>query len=86
MAFPRIRSTSFLSNCVSIFRQYPAATAVAAALGLLAATAVVNSQLARKAQRDNPPKGEFIEIDGYDCTTWNVERVGLLFCFTAMAA
>jgi pimeloyl-ACP methyl ester carboxylesterase len=26
--------------------------------------AAVNGQLARKAQRDNPPKGKFIEIDG----------------------
>src|ERR1700755_2757854 len=64
MAFPRTRSTSFLSNCVSLSKQYPAATAVAAAASLLAATAVVNGQLARKAQRDNPPKGKFIEIDG----------------------
>jgi pimeloyl-ACP methyl ester carboxylesterase len=64
MAFPRIRSTSFLSNCISLSRQYPVAMAVAAAAGLLAATAVVNGQLARKAQRDNPPKGKFIEVDG----------------------
>jgi pimeloyl-ACP methyl ester carboxylesterase len=39
-------------------------TTVAAAAGLLAATAVVNRQLAQKAQRDNPPKGHFIEVDG----------------------
>ena len=64
MTFPRTRSTSFLSSCVSIFRQHPTATAVAAAVCLLATTAVVNAQLARKAQRDNPPKGKFIEIDG----------------------
>ena len=64
MAFPRTRSTSFLSNCVSLSKQYPAASAVAVAASLLAATAVVNTQLARKAQRDNPPKGKFIEIDG----------------------
>ena len=64
MALPRSRSTSFLSSCVSVFRQYPVTTAVAAATGLLAATAVVNRQLAQKAQRDNPPKGQFIEVDG----------------------
>jgi hypothetical protein len=86
MAFPRARSNSFLTNCVTIFRQYPVATAVAAAATLLAATAVVNGQLARKAQRDNPPKGKFIEVDGYDCTTSSAERVGLSFCFTATAA
>ena len=64
MALPQSRSTSFLSSCVSAFRAYPVTTAVAAAAGLLAATAVVNRQLAQKAQRDNPPKGQFIEVDG----------------------
>jgi pimeloyl-ACP methyl ester carboxylesterase len=64
MAPPRSRSTSFLSSCISVFRQYPVATAVAAATGLLAATAVVNRQLAQKAQRDNPPIGQFIEVNG----------------------
>ena len=64
MAFARTRSTSFLSDCISILRQYPVAAALGAAAGVLAATAVVNGQLARKAQRDNPPQGKFIEIDG----------------------
>ena len=64
MAFPRARSPSFLSSCVAVFRHYPVITTVAAAAGLLAATAVVNRQLAQKAQRDNPPKGHFIEVDG----------------------
>jgi pimeloyl-ACP methyl ester carboxylesterase len=65
MALLHTRSTSsFLSNSVSVFRQHPVATAVVAAATLLATTAVVNGQLARKAQRDNPPKGKFIEIDG----------------------
>jgi pimeloyl-ACP methyl ester carboxylesterase len=64
MTFPRTRSTSLLSNCVSLLRQYPALAAVTAAAGVLAAAAVVNGQLARKAQRDNPPKGKFIEVDG----------------------
>jgi pimeloyl-ACP methyl ester carboxylesterase len=40
------------------------ATGVAAAAGILAATAIVNRQLAEKAQRDNPPRGRFIDIDG----------------------
>jgi pimeloyl-ACP methyl ester carboxylesterase len=64
MTFPRVRSPSFISSCVSVFRQYPVTTALAAAAGLLAATAIVNRQLAKKAQRDNPPKGQFMEIDG----------------------
>jgi pimeloyl-ACP methyl ester carboxylesterase len=64
MAFPRPHSASLLSSCVSVFRQYPVTTAIAAAAGVLATTAVVNRQLAQKVQRDNPPKGQFIEIDG----------------------
>ena len=64
MAFPQRRSPSLLSNCLAVFRQYPATTAVAAAAGILAATAIVNRQLAEKAQRDNPPQGRFIDIDG----------------------
>jgi pimeloyl-ACP methyl ester carboxylesterase len=64
MAFPRTRSPSLLSSCLSVLRHYPVTTAIAATAGLLTATAVVNRQLAQKAQRDNPPKGQFIEIDG----------------------
>jgi pimeloyl-ACP methyl ester carboxylesterase len=64
MALPRARSSSFISNCVSALQKYPVPAAVAAAAGVLAVTAVVNRQLAQKAQRDNPPMGQFIEIDG----------------------
>lgn len=64
MAFPQTRSPAFLSNCLAVFRQYPVTTAAAAAAGILAATAIVNRQLAAKAQRDNPPQGRFIDIDG----------------------
>jgi pimeloyl-ACP methyl ester carboxylesterase len=45
-------------------RRYPAAAIVAGAATALAATAIVNSQLAKKAHRDNPPQGRFLEIDG----------------------
>ena len=64
MALPRARSSSFLSSCFSVLQKYPVTTAAAATAGLLAITAVVNRQLAQKAQRDNPPKGQFIEVDG----------------------
>jgi len=64
MALPQARSHSFLSNCLAVFRRYPVTTSVAAAAGILAATAIVNRQLAEKAQRDNPPQGRFIDIDG----------------------
>jgi pimeloyl-ACP methyl ester carboxylesterase len=64
MAFLRPRSSSLLSSCVSAIRQHPTTTACAAAAAMLAATALLNGQLARKAQRANPPKGKFIEIEG----------------------
>jgi pimeloyl-ACP methyl ester carboxylesterase len=64
MAVPRVRSSSLLSSCFSVLQKYPMTTAVAATAGLLAITGVVNRQLARKAQHDNPPKGQFIEVDG----------------------
>ena len=64
MTLPHSRPTSFLSSCISVFQHYPVTTALAAATGLLAATAIVNWQLARKAQRDNPPIGLFIDVDG----------------------
>jgi len=64
MAFPQTRSPSFLSDCLVASRRYPAITAFAAAATLVAATAIVNRQFAKKAQRDNPPRGRFIGVDG----------------------
>lgn len=53
---------SQLARNASLHR-YAAITVGAAAL-VLGATALVNRQLAKRAQRDNPPEGRFIEIDG----------------------
>jgi pimeloyl-ACP methyl ester carboxylesterase len=64
MAFPQTRSPSFLSNCLAASRRYPAAAIFAGAGTALAATAIVNWQFAKKARRDNPPRGRFLEIDG----------------------
>lgn len=64
MALPRTRTPSFLSNCLAVAKHYPIATAAAAATGLLVAAAIVNRQLAEKAQRDNPPQGQFVDVDG----------------------
>jgi pimeloyl-ACP methyl ester carboxylesterase len=43
--------------------RYYASTALLGGL-VLAATALVNRQLAKSAERDNPPAGRFLEIDG----------------------
>src|SRR5689334_5485510 len=40
------------------------ATAAVAGLAALAVAALVNRQVARNAERRNPPQGRFIEIDG----------------------
>jgi pimeloyl-ACP methyl ester carboxylesterase len=64
MAFPQTRSPSILSDGRVAFGRHPAITAFAAAAILVAATAIVNRQFAKKAQRDNPPQGRFIDVDG----------------------
>jgi hypothetical protein len=86
MALLQTRSSSFLSDCLAAFRRYPAITAIAGAATLVAATAVVNRHFAKKAQRDNPPRGRFIDVDGFVCTMWNAATAGRWFFFTAMAA
>jgi pimeloyl-ACP methyl ester carboxylesterase len=40
------------------------AFAALAAAGVLAATALFNRHLAKKAEQDNPPAGQFLEVDG----------------------
>jgi pimeloyl-ACP methyl ester carboxylesterase len=66
MAFPHRRSSSssLVSNSLAAARHYPVATTAAAAAGILGATALINRQLAKKAQRENPPHGRFVDVDG----------------------
>jgi alpha/beta hydrolase fold len=45
-------------------RRHPAAAGIASAVAALAALAVVNRYLAKKAERDNPPIGRFVEVGG----------------------
>jgi pimeloyl-ACP methyl ester carboxylesterase len=40
------------------------ATAAVLAAGALAATALLNRYLAKKAEQDNPPAGQFLDVDG----------------------
>ena len=58
------RSPSRALTSLRVLTEYPAASAVVAMAGLMAAAAIVNRRLAEKAQRDNPPQGHFIDIDG----------------------
>jgi alpha/beta hydrolase fold len=43
---------------------YPVAVGVVGAVAALTIAAFVNSLIARKAERDNPPTGKFVEVDG----------------------
>jgi pimeloyl-ACP methyl ester carboxylesterase len=45
-------------------KPYPYLTAAAVGAGALIASALVNRHLAKKAERDNPPSGQFMKIDG----------------------
>lgn len=64
MTLTRTRSSSFLHDLVAELRRRPAVAAVAGGAVLVAAAALVNRQLARKAERENPPAGKFIDVDG----------------------
>ena len=55
---------SLVSKGLSSAQAHPYVTAAAATVGMLAISAFVNRQLAKKALRDNPPNGRFLEIDG----------------------
>jgi pimeloyl-ACP methyl ester carboxylesterase len=64
MALPQKRSSSFLSDCLVAVSRYPVMTAFAGAATFMAAAAIANRHYAKKAQRDNPPLGRFIDVDG----------------------
>ena len=60
----RQRRPSLLFECLAAVERRPAYDAIAGTAAILAGTAVVNRHFARKAQRDNPPQGGFIDVDG----------------------
>jgi pimeloyl-ACP methyl ester carboxylesterase len=63
----RTRESSLSQNGRTLFDSvisHPITTSVAAAVATLAACALVNHHLARRAQEKNPPIGNFVEIDG----------------------
>ncbi|MFK4505509.1 alpha/beta hydrolase [Bradyrhizobium daqingense] len=64
MTVPHARFPRFLSNCLVALQRHPALATVAGAATLMAGAALINRQLAKKAQRDNPPQGRFIEVNG----------------------
>jgi len=43
---------------------HPAAVGAAVAVGALAISALINRFVAKKAERNNPPAGKFVEVEG----------------------
>jgi pimeloyl-ACP methyl ester carboxylesterase len=66
IAVNRIRRfpTSVEGRSRKVSKAPPYALAAAVTLGALALTALVNRHLARKAEHDNPPSGQFLKVDG----------------------
>ena len=61
----RTRSPRPLANKArTIARSHPYAVAAAVTAGTLAILALVNRRLARNAENDNPPPGQFLEVNG----------------------
>src|SRR3981189_1423991 len=58
------RSGSFWNSRLAAIRSHRYAGATAAVVGVLAASAAVNYRLAKKAERDNPPTGKLLDING----------------------
>lgn len=58
------RSPTLAATTLRALAEYPVTSAVVAATALMATAAIANRRLADKAQRDNPPQGRFIEVDG----------------------
>ncbi|EJN15513.1 putative hydrolase or acyltransferase of alpha/beta superfamily [Bradyrhizobium sp. YR681] len=58
------RSPSLATTTLRALAEHSLVSAIAATAALMAVAAVVNRRLADKAQRDNPPQGRFIDVDG----------------------
>jgi predicted nuclease with RNAse H fold len=58
------RSGSFWNSRLAAIRSHRYAGATAAVVAVLAASAAVNYRLAKKAERDNPPTGKLLDING----------------------
>ena len=56
--------TSVRRSSRKVAEGHPYAVAAAVAAGALAATALFNRHFAKKAEQDNPPTGQFLEVDG----------------------
>ena len=58
------RRTSLASKGKAVANAHPYAAAAAAGVALLAVSAIVNRHLAKTAERNNPPAGQFLDVNG----------------------
>jgi pimeloyl-ACP methyl ester carboxylesterase len=58
------KPSSLISQTQRFARTRPYLVAAAGAVGALAVTALINRHFSKKAVRDNPPLGQFLEING----------------------
>src|SRR3981081_2801502 len=61
---PRHLADSLPASRRTIAKAPPYAVAAAATVGALAISAMVNRHLAKNAENDNPPAGQFLEVNG----------------------
>jgi pimeloyl-ACP methyl ester carboxylesterase len=61
---PRSLADSLADRGRTIAKAHPYAVAAAATVGALAISAMVNRHLAKNAENDNPPAGQFLEVNG----------------------
>ena len=64
IARARVPSTPFVAGLPAVVRTHPYLVGAGLAAGALAAAAVANQRSARRAERENPPVGKFVEVDG----------------------
>ena len=57
-------SSPLAEKSLLAIKSNPYVAASVAIGGILLATALLNRQLAKKAQRDNPPRGKFLDVEG----------------------
>jgi pimeloyl-ACP methyl ester carboxylesterase len=57
-------ATSVANKSRKVSKAHPYAVGAAVTVGALALSALVNRHLAKKAEHDNPPAGQFLEVNG----------------------
>jgi pimeloyl-ACP methyl ester carboxylesterase len=60
----RPSTTALAHKSRTIAQEHPYIATAAAIAGALAIAALVNRRMARNAEKDNPPAGQFLEVDG----------------------